>query len=237
MSIPVVWDPNNQTGYYKSNGSKFGIYRPAYGFKLHLKRLLSTVIKQPQNFQKGTVNVYVTTSPVWHTYPFDTRKYVQEHNDTINARVIEEFKKYLDRQPNDNNFDFLARLSLKRDWAHECFLCLNDEQMGHICTCGCKEIVVFRPCGHSVCLRPCFTKFYNQPLSEKEIIEDGEVSVIIGRLNVNLDTNFECPMCRTHVTQTFASDDVECEGIDDFVEYLFDKLKDEMDIPFKINFN
>lgn len=57
----------------------------------------------------------------------------------------------------DSDFAFLMSLNLRgRNWRAGCAICLTDKIMGTICGRGHTEIVVFRPCGHSVCARPCF---------------------------------------------------------------------------------
>jgi hypothetical protein len=113
----------------------------------------------------------------------------------------------------DDGF-FLAMLGVKRSYTSECVICLSDEMMGTTCGCGHTEIVVFRPCGHSVCVAPCF---YQMCQSKNIILNRTEMKTADGRVfkyanenikDVSTARNFQCPTCRQNVESSFRAEEV-----------------------------
>ena len=102
--------------------------------------------------------------------------------------------------------------------------------MGTTCGCGHTEIIVFRPCGHSLCVNPCFETFVKQagiPLEVKTMtstMEGKEVTFqVVGQRNVNLDlseSDVACPMCRQKIHRTFRVEDVFYKNWDDVTKKL-----------------
>jgi len=112
---------------------------------------------------------------------------------------------------NESNLQFLMSLTKKRDWRAGCVICLDEDMKGTDCPCGHVEIVIFRPCGHSVCCKPCFKeliKISGYYLPQKVIkIGDSELTAL-SCLEYNLDTagkGLTCPTCRKEIRQTFES--------------------------------
>lgn len=90
------------------------------------------------------------------------------------------------------DFEFLALLGKTRNWKAGCAICITDEPTGTICACGETHTMVFRPCGHAVCVNPCFIKLL------------GPQSILFDEHNDrNIVTNFYCPYCREKVTYAF----------------------------------
>ena len=115
--------------------------------------------------------------------------------------------------PDDSNAIFLAKLGKKRNWKHSCCVCLEDEIMGTTCKCGHTEIAIFRPCGHSLCVSPCFRGFVKDQIQlERRRIKCGDKEIMIlndNAVEIDLnDTNFSCPLCRVTVTSTFRAENV-----------------------------
>lgn len=231
--MEIEWNENGQTGYktYAPN-SKVLVYRPKYAFEQHLKWLLNVAIQNPGNFQKGVIDGSDRNSPLFFAQSDDVKHYISFRNgNTIKTQVVEQYKEYLNTHLKTNtNFDFLSRLSAKRNWCHECPVCLNDDHMGQTCDCGHQEIVIFKPCGHTMCIKPCFMEFSGLPSRTKRVMIGGNEHYLFCKPNVNLSVCFECPVCRTTVTETFASSDVFCEGVDEFVNILFWKFTEELDL-------
>lgn len=105
--------------------------------------------------------------------------------------------------------DFLALLQRNRDYKEGCAICLTDEIMGTTCGCGHTEIVVFRPCGHSVCCSPCFTD-----LCSSKGIELKHDSKYMDQTikDVYSARGFECLICRTDVRRCFRAERIQLEG-------------------------
>lgn len=108
---------------------------------------------------------------------------------------------------------FLGLLQLMgRDYKAGCVICLSEEMMGTTCTCGHTEIVVFRPCGHSVCVEPCFRQLCTSngiaPQRRTITLPNGQVMFVGSQMAVNGVSGFACPTCRTNVASCFRAENV-----------------------------
>jgi hypothetical protein len=137
--------------------------------------------------------------------------------------------------PHISNFTFLALLGTNRNWKAECVMCLADKDMGKSCGCGHTELVVFRPCGHTMCVKNCFVdlmKYNDITLEPTEIKELG--FVIPTKPNVDIDftipqfveKKINCPTCRTQIIKTFCAEDIRCElpEYEDYIDSLVTKI-------------
>lgn len=110
-----------------------------------------------------------------------------------------------------SDFVFLVSLGKNRNWRNECCVCLTDDMMGTTCGCGHFEIAIFRPCGHSVCINPCFYQLIER---EKVKLQDeilsgpnGMTFRVPGKKDVTVARDFLCPMCRIQVKSVFRAED------------------------------
>lgn len=110
--------------------------------------------------------------------------------------------------PGLTDFEFLYEHP--RDWRTDCAICLTDE---------ITQIAVFRPCGHSVCMQPCFAEFaetQGSPLGPK-IVEgrtpDGQLMRFqVGSMkDPSTCKDFACPVCRTCVTHVFQAEETRAD--------------------------
>ena len=113
--------------------------------------------------------------------------------------------------PSDSNFRFLLNLSLNnRNWKEECCICLSNKIMGTTCTCGHREIVCFRPCGHSMCVNPCYISWMkNKKITLNPTIYnfDNIEYILNDEVDVNNNPdNLICPLCRTNIDSTFRAE-------------------------------
>lgn len=125
--------------------------------------------------------------------------------------LFEYYAKMLEiKEEKRSDFAFLTVLGRSRNWKKECAICLTDDIMGTACGCGHTEIVVFRPCGHSVCNKPCFAGMLEQmeidpPLrvmkfGDKEFVSPGQYDYSgIG--------GFKCHLCRATVRTCVRAED------------------------------
>ena len=100
---------------------------------------------------------------------------------------------------------FISKLVLqKRNIEEQCAICLHKHK-GLDCGCGYKQTAMFQPCGHSICLNPCFwklLKMYNFEFCSQKVstISERKIDGIHG---------FPCPICKTKVLRTFKYEDVK----------------------------
>lgn len=121
---------------------------------------------------------------------------------------------------------FMMTICQKRDPVNDaCFLCLEEGGgrglKGVVCRCGCVEVVIFRPCGHSACLMPCFVDFCTSKgvslKNEKTTNTTNEYTHGV-TLDVSLMPAFGCPVCRQIVQSVFNVQDLHWDA---FSEYMF----------------
>ena len=102
-----------------------------------------------------------------------------------------------------------------RNWRNGCVICLEDEMMGTTCSCGHTEIVMFRPCGHSICISPCFQQWMATKdigLEQETFKSEGKTYDVVGSMNTNLaltKENISCPTCRAKLSSTFRIENVK----------------------------
>ncbi len=158
----------------------------------------------------------------WAGQKFDINtkwKIIRSIVNKLPAKLDEHVKKIDIKDKKIDDFHFLAALGAKRNWKEECAICLENKKVGITCGCGHTEIVIFRPCGHSMCMK-CFVIFMEKggtPLKQK-IFECGDQTFTSpGIMETNLDTNFKCHMCRDIVSHTFDINYCPYGKLEDFI--------------------
>lgn len=112
-----------------------------------------------------------------------------------------------------DDFTFLYILNKSRDWKSECVICLGEVGKTDCC-CDHKETVILRPCGHSICQRPCFNNYMSskgKPLTPTKLVHRGKTHIRPHVMDISKCTGFPCPTCRTTVTSCFRAEDVTIE--------------------------
>lgn len=101
--------------------------------------------------------------------------------------------------PDLDNYTFLVKIGSMRNWTKDCVICLN-EKTGHVCNCGHSDIVIFRPCGHTMCKDPCYKKYKKK-----------------------YDV---CPVCKNHIDKVFSNNSVwfSSKSIDGLVDIVKNKV-------------
>jgi hypothetical protein len=120
----------------------------------------------------------------------------------INDLVTEKVKQLL-LQINNQKSDvkFLVSLGNKNNWKEECMICHTENPKN---TDDRSDITILRPCGHSVCLNPCFKKM----LEEHNIIYAPDERIFVDELTKEeLSTTF-CPLCKKMVKHAFQPYDI-----------------------------
>ena len=81
--------------------------------------------------------------------------------------LFENFKTHLGYSDKSS---FITSITLQRNWRESCCICL-EKIIGTACTCGHFEVILFDPCGHSICFEPCSLNFKDTkcPLCREEI--------------------------------------------------------------------
>jgi hypothetical protein len=151
----------------------------------------------------GTMNMYLF--PLYRKY-LKTYMIGQELLTKLHIMVRDAIKKH----GNDGS-DFMFLAYHNRNWKSECVVCLEEEMMGTKCTCGHTEIVVFRPCGHSVCKNPCYDQLMAKEggKSEPKIYTTGDGQKFTsGKTNMGSKNPSMCPTCQTPITHAFEAQEV-----------------------------
>ena len=198
------------------------VFSRKYGIRLYVQSALNDIVQTPEwsvidediRMSRNTRETMYLIRP----------KITSEFDDIPVMRMLREgLAKYvtgLGRESPVSDGLFLATVGAKRNWKSGCVICLSDKMMGTTCGCGHTEIVMFRPCGHSICIEPCFKKMMgrlNIPLGRRTVTYGDQTFFIGNEADVNLkfDTGdrkrFMCPTCRSPVQSTFRIETSVCD--------------------------
>lgn len=126
-------------------------------------------------------------------------------------------------EDNLNDFQFAMRMATQRDIHNYCPMCIEDvvglpEDRDRLAP---QETIMFRPCGHTVCLHPCLAMLQdeagletltaetilatksNLPYPTIRKISDTMKRMEIITTSLTTRGGFDCPMCRVAVKHTF----------------------------------
>ena len=246
MTTTITWTDENK-GQESRSGCTSTVYRPAYGIKLGVMEYMEQLIRYPENWQTREF-------PNFKRYSYNPLDAVRPKiNYLTYLQIAEKMKElvpiFLENQILSDfssleisDYQFLLSLGAVRNWKSGCVICLTDKMMGTTCGCGHTEIAIFRPCGHSVCVEPCF----RQLMDRNNIVMDqhqkikvgGQTMSIVGKLDVRQAKNFTCPICRGEVKKTFRAEDVHTPvTIYETVAFkqLIEQILDDPEIKFLLN--
>lgn len=130
-------------------------------------------------------------------------KYRDYELSRIRAQILkivpEKFKSAILSTRIISDYISLAKLSINGNYKANCPICLGEEirdKSNHF------PHIMFVPCGHSICERPCFDMF-------KKIND--------------IDNHFICPLCRQKVTRLFDTDK-STMGREFYESFIIDEL-------------
>jgi hypothetical protein len=209
----IVWDSTGVKGHYRGST----VYKRHYGIRQCALDLVSFALKNYSAFKSNAMSTYQTQSFRLITYPsfmhalfFVTPrvKTVDLDLNKLRELVVETIEEALEEEDViKEDALFLAYLANKgRPHNEQCAICLTNDIMGTTCGCGHTEIRVVRPCGHSFCNNPCYSKWVKFSSTELDL---------------------KCPMCRTVVEKSFAAELIRANFdmcVDKLVMYLDSKV-------------
>jgi hypothetical protein len=227
-TMTIFWKTSNMTG--PCYNKKVGVENETAGF-------VNLMINIPQwntdeNKDKLVFGRYSTLRSIRPTLSPSEITTIKDVIKDVSRTIIYDHVKNMKLDNSKlTDFEFLALLGTKRNWKKGCAICLTDDIMGTTCTCGHTEIVVFRPCGHSICIDPCFKTFVKQHniiLKQETVTYGDQTFNVAGKVATNIDfdcnNRFECPECRTSIARTFRAEDVKSLKN----SLLMDKIKDQI---------
>lgn len=178
------------------------------------------LIHQPEsekvNKEKASIQRAAQSLTSTHLDNIKPRQILERILTSTFPKIAKTIPKFGDITSAHSNFDFRNALTMHRNWKAECVVCMSDDMMGTACGCGHTEIVIFRPCGHAVCMRPCYMDLIRKhpeitrKLSRRTVNVAGTEMVIANSINVNMsvsDTDFHCPTCMSTVESVFQAEE------------------------------
>ena len=208
--MSVIWE-NEVQGRLKDNLSTRTVYVRSYCLQLAFNEYFKQLFNSPKDWKDHKkCNFKLYESSVLHVaYPKFTQvdklligKWMEDNlgNQLYNIVTTVASTDGVEASPvnnticiSDTDTIFLAKIGLQRDWKSGCAICLTDNIMGTTCSCGHTEIGIFRPCGHSICIDPCFSKFIDKDTS----FEQGRDYS---------DQNITCHLCRSQIEYIFRAE-------------------------------
>ena len=236
------WDDEKKlTGTLRTKIGVFPRYSQEHAVAVAYHTCIKNIIIDPSTLQKllngdeidktlwvGPLCRYLG-APLSMSYPkFKYEKKMSIYEAVINGAkegVLNFMSSISDINESHDNFTFLAHIGGKIDWKHYCPSCDKDKHVGKTCSCGHTEIVMFRPCGHTMCIKPCYIKFREEEKLSKLkpiVFKINGKDYTCGQLSVDQDTDFDCPICSDKVVKTFRAETVK---LDESMFDLPDKLK------------
>ena len=210
--MSIEWendDTGMETNFY---GGSSRVYTRQYAIKMACSDYLKQLVARPKNLLSQKCDEYKEYA--FAPLPAARPRFSQTEMRDIRIKMSETVPRLMVSYGKDDltneldDFTFLLSLGLKRNWKSECPICLSEEMMGTTCGCGHTEIVVFRPCGHSICASPCFEEFIKVGLKEAEMKIDGQTFIVAGKMDIDNCKDFGCPTCRRNVEACFRAEDV-----------------------------
>ncbi len=239
--VDLVWTNEEKTVGRAKNRS--GMEVPIFGRKRWLEWAVKEVLSNMAGVPLCEENPMPTPcrlgsfSPMAHpTYSYhDVDRILQVFRKHLPSLVLS----FIDRaSPSSSpsivsdDFLFLMNLGRTRKWKQDCAICLSEKIVGTTCGCGHTEIVVMRPCGHSLCANPCYHDLSASGGHEAEggVAEYGEekyhiLDVTKGTLKRKLappPSNMSCPMCRSSVKTVFRAEEVTVN--DECVQWCVERV-------------
>lgn len=230
----IVWESDDCGSYLaQPKGKRF--FMGEHGLPIYSRRMwiesqiwiyIKKMVNDPGYWNDGKYEkpFHIDRDVIGLPYPLFTRWEHLAIQDIVNSELqtkVWNFGESIDLSDDTNsNFLYLLGLGVRRNWRNECSICLKDNvgsQQKH----GYCEVVIFRSCGHSFCLNPCF----------QDIIAVGkEVDYMEGVSDIMNFGNDKiiCPLCRRICNYIFRTECVELGFMDfpdNFLDSIFYKLK------------
>lgn len=238
----IEWT-NENYGYKTTKYNKMICYKPLYAIEMTIYEFCKRLINTPATWKEGKSDIdrrnlsfqlFTTEQPKILMHQYST---IMDNICSKSPAMLEEvISKYDLKDSEISDYMFLALLGKKRNWKEGCAICLTDKIMGTTCGCGHTEIVIFRPCGHSVCASPCFKNFIKTKGTEvkpRSFMVDGVEMIAVGSHNVDLNIKFDCPICTVEVTKTFQAEEVRPGNtLDTAVKKLAQEIYGGLYFPF-----
>lgn len=236
----VKWDDETkQTGMLISeSGSQTRIYSPQRAISETVYEELRDLIMTPIEWKAKSTRRDQAVRRIYPTdlaYAFGPR-IIESAKKHASALLDEALTKVELKDMSVPDAIFLAKLGKTRNWRSGCVICLTEDIMGTTCGCGHTEIVVFRPCGHAICVRPCFAQWTNHAgvnVDRKTITWNGVTFYVGQELDVNLNhPNLQCPTCRSPIERTFrAEESIGLRTLDADVKRLVNEISTSLNLP------
>lgn len=171
---PIITWTDEDKGRIKTKHRESTIYSKKYGLFMYAYSVANQIIQHyfefirdknvplSMNFIRSSALVIIYPSLQEYEFAIYNKKSnfnrIRSDIELITKLMMKiHFKKFEKEKIDQHDSDFLAQLGIKqRNYKSNCAICLTDDIMGTTCGCGHREIAVFRPCGHSVCVSPCF---------------------------------------------------------------------------------
>jgi hypothetical protein len=213
----LEWNEKGESYIRQKIGGSKVVFTRSRWLENKIHEYVQQVLNCPKYWidQKYTKYFMISRDPFgdmcYQPYSVEEKKII---SDIFNENITKMLVTLIEKSEVVDDFIFLLKLGIRRNWKSGCCICLTDEIMGTSCGCGHTEIAVFRPCGHSLCADPCFEEFitiYDIRLEDKTFESGGIKFNVANKKNINLelDKKIKCPMCRTDIKSVFRAEDVK----------------------------
>ena len=229
-NVTIKWEEDGETGWVKTGSCGHICYNKKKGIEKEISQfLLSTVsyvpywnhaeTKDKRRFQTSNLTLVI---PVLTDY--EITKMGNIIRETCKTMLFDQIKNKNLSDPTLTDYEFLALLGTKRNWIDNCLICL-EEKIGKVCGCGLTSKIVFRPCGHTFCMKPCFDTWLESSVK----IKNPQQLVVKTDGYKKCYSGFPCLVCRTMVDSTFCPEYIDLSKNIDLVKRLTVEATERID--------
>lgn len=198
MEDDIKWNADHTQGVKTTKYSIFTVLSRREAIRQYIHTAFLCLVEKPGT-QTVTAyhNLRLAEPPIAHFF----QQRIMDELKQLMPKWVDEWRKQVRAIPEEKQSDTEFLGAMTRDYRKGCAVCLTDKIMGTTCGCGHTEIAVFRPCGHAMCVKPCFEQWMktNQvTFAPQEVTLDGKRFIIPGQHDLSTfpPGRFSCQECR-----------------------------------------
>lgn len=209
--VPVVtWNAEHTEGVKKTKFSETIVLPPRLAVQDFVKLAFLQEVERPA---RRSLNLSTTLGRAEPEFPLGIKVRMRDQVATLMPQWVDTWRHEIRQKVEHMQSDTEFLGALTRDYRKGCAICLTDQIMGTTCSCGHTEIAVFRPCGHAMCVHPCFEQWMKSNhihFAAQELTFGEQRFVVAGKLDLSSfpANQHLCPECRTPLRSVFRAEEI-----------------------------
>lgn len=218
----IKWNADHTQGVKTTKHSTFTVLSRREAMRQYIKTAFLRWVEKPDTQSVSPYHTLRLAEPgVAHFF----QQRIMDELKQLMPKWVDEWRKQARAIPEEKQSDTEFLGAMTRDYRKGCAVCLTDKIMGTTCGCGHTEIAVFRPCGHAMCVNPCFEQWMktNQVTFSPQTFIVGDQQLVLPSkrdLSTFPPGRFSCPECRATLRSVFRAEEIRLPAglpLDDWV--------------------